>query len=304
MPDSYSSQLVVDGIITNEPGPYTVKLSQSTRVENFLLFHRDIIAGASITISDNLGNSELLIEAEPGVYKTKENGIQGVIGREYALKIEMSNGKVYESLPDKMNPVGELDSLYYEFESFLPLNDQERYGFRFYVNSQSPVQKETFLRWRFTGIFEIAAYPELHIFGNCIPDPRLCGGFVWTEFGLKRQGDCTCCTCWVTVNEKQPHVSDNQFVSNGKSKKIEVGYIPLEYFPFQAGKYRVEVQQMSLSKNAFNYWRIIQSQKEGAASLFQPPTGKIRTNIFETTGCRFQNTVINWTCFFDFRNTQ
>ena len=105
-----------------------------------------------------------------------------------------------------------------------------------------------------------------------------------TDFGFKRQGDCTCCTCWVTVNESQPHVSGNRFVSSGKLKKIEVGYIPLEYFPFQAGKYRVEVKQMSLSKKAFDYWRIIQSQKEGAASLFQPPTGKVRSNIYAKNG--------------------
>lgn len=38
---------------------------------------------------------------------------------------------------------------------------------------------------------------------------------------------------------------------------------------------------MSLSRQAFDYWRIIQAQKEGATSLFQPPTGKTVTTIFE-----------------------
>ena len=32
VPDSYSSQLVVDGAITDEPGPYTVRLTKSERV--------------------------------------------------------------------------------------------------------------------------------------------------------------------------------------------------------------------------------------------------------------------------------
>jgi len=284
VPDSYSSELVVDGLITDELGPYTVRLSRSARVEKFLPLSQQSVTGANVTISDNEGNSEVLIEKEPGIYQTKENGIQGVVGRAYSLQIKTADGKTYESEPDRMNPVGEVDSLYYRFESYLPINDQERYGFRFYADSQSPLGEDTFLRLKFTSVFEIDAYPELHIVGNCIPDPRPCGGRIFTEFGLKNVGECTCCKCWVTVNENQPYVTDNQFISGGKSKKIEVGFVPLEYFPFQLGKYRIEVKQMSLSRKAFDFWRIIQAQKEGVATLFQPPTGKIRGNIFEVAG--------------------
>jgi len=284
VPDSYSTQLVVDGVITDEPGPYTVRLTSSTKVESFLLFHKDFATGATVTIYDNVGSSELLTELSPGVYQTKENGIRGVIGREYYLRIVTSNGKVYESIPDLLGPVGELDSLYYERESFLPLNDQERYGFRFYIDAQIPSGGEAYMRWRFTGVYAIVAHPELWgrrgplPEGECIRGPLACSGI-----GSPIQV-CTCCNCWVTRYEDKPHVSDNQFVFNGKAKKVEVGYVPVEFFPFQAGKYRVEVKQMSLSRIAFDYWRIIQSQKEGAASLFQPPTGKVRSNVFSRDG--------------------
>jgi Domain of unknown function (DUF4249) len=284
VPDSYSSQLVVDGVITDEPGPYTVRLTRSVRVEKFLKLSQESVTKSNVTIFDNVGNSEGLVEKEPGVYQTKANGIQGVVGREYSIKIETAEGKVYESEPDRMNPVGEVDSLYYQFESYLPIKDQERYGFRFYADSQSPPGEDAFLRLQFTRVFEIDAYPELHTAGNCIPDARPCSGRIDTEFGLKDVGECTCCKCWVTVNENQPFVSDNQFISGGKSKKIEVGYVPLEFFPFQLGKYRVEVKQMSLTRKAYDFWRIIQSQKEGVATLFQPPTGRIRGNIYSTTG--------------------
>ena len=288
VPDSYSSQLVVDGVITDEPGPYTVRLTSSTKVESFLLFHRDFTTGATVTIYDNGGNSELLTEISPGVYQTKENGIRGVIGREYYLRIITSNGKVYESIPDLLSPVGKLDSLYFERESFLPLNDQERYGFRFYIDAQSPPDNDTYVRWKFTGVYEINAYPELYgrKIGqtDCVRGPLPCSGLIFSGAGYQRLEDCSCCKCWVTRYEDQPHVSDNQFVYNGEAKKVEIGYVPVEFFPFQAGKYRVEVKQMSLSRIAYDYWRIIQSQKEGAASLFQPPTGKIRSNVFSRDG--------------------
>lgn len=291
VPDSYSSQLVVDGEITDEPGPYTVHLSRSARVEKFFLQFSKGVEGAKITIADDVGNSETLNEKEAGTYETKANGIRGVVGRTYSIKIETTDGKVYESIPDKMKPVGDVDSLYYEFESYLPLNDQEQYGFRFYIDAKGLPNIANLVRWKFTGVFEIEAEPQLHTKpcggGPCCPDPRPCSGFKLSELDLTtliRVGLCTCCTCWVTRKEDKPHVSDNQFVSNGNVTKLEVGFIPLEYFPFQKGKYRGEIKQMSLSKEAFDYWRIIQAQKEGATSLFQPPTGKIRSNVFEKNG--------------------
>ena len=291
VPDSYISQLVVDGLITDELGPYTVRLTKTTRIEKFLEFNQEYVVGASVTIYDDIGNKEVLEEKEDGVYQSRANGMQGVIGREYSIVIKTKDGKVYESVPDKMSSVGELDSLYYEFESYLPLNDQTRYGFRFYIDANGLPDIDNLVRWKFTGVFEIDAYPELHTTpctaGPCCPDPRPCSGFKVSQLDgetLLRVGECTCCTCWVTKEEDKPHVSDNQFVSNGDVKKLEVGFVPLEYFPFQKGKYRGEIMQMSLSKQAFDYWRLIQAQKEGAASLFQPPTGKIRSNIFEKNG--------------------
>ena len=74
IPDSYSSQLVVDGLITDEPGPHTVTLSLASPIEDFLEFRKKIVA-KSVTIIDNVGNSELLEEVEKGVYQTSVGGI-------------------------------------------------------------------------------------------------------------------------------------------------------------------------------------------------------------------------------------
>ena len=287
VPDSYSSQLVVDGLVTDEQGPYTIKLSKATRVEKFLLLNTEVVSNARITISDNAGTSEILTEMEPGTYQTKVSGIHGVVGRSYSVKIETKDGRIFESIPDTMSPVGELDDLYYEFESYLPLNDQTRYGFRIYIDASGVPDMDNLVRWKFTAVAEVDADPKLHVYDSkgCSPDPPICSGWISGEFGLQKVSEnCTCCTCWVTRYEDKPHVSDNRFVSNGKAKRIEVGYIPLEYFPFLKGKYRAEVKQMSLSKEAFAYWQLILSQKDGAASLFQPPTGKIRSNLFEKNG--------------------
>ncbi len=46
-------------------------------------------------------------------------------------------------------------------------------------------------------------------------------------------------------------------------------------------KYRVQVEQMSLSANAYNYWNSVRNQKDAINSLFQPITGQIKANISE-----------------------
>jgi len=289
VPDSNASQLVVDGVITDEPGPYTVKLSLTSSVDGFLKFNKSITA-KQVTLFDNAGNTEVMNEIETGTYQTKPNGMQGVVGREYFIRIETRDGKIYESLPDRMNPVGSVDSLYFEFESYQPLNEQTQYGFRFFADGSGLSEGDNLVRWKFASVFELNTDPKLRLVPcpggaacSC-PEPPPCSGWIVGPFDLVQVGDCTCCTCWVTRNEVKPQVGNDQFTAQRKAKKVEVGYIPLDYYPFQKGKNRAEVKQMSLSRAAYEYWKIIQSQKEGAASLFQPPSGKTVTTIFEKNG--------------------
>ena len=286
--------IVVDGLITDEPGPYTVQITQASTLDGFLKY-RKFLSAKSVTIFDNAGNSEQLKEAEIGVYKTKENGIRGVIGREYAIRIETKDGLVYESVPDKINPVGEIDELNYTLDAFQPIDSPTEYGFRVYVNAHGVPETDNLFRWKFTGTYEINTNPEHHTSyrtpicfspEGCCPDPRPCSGLILNQIGIiQLESACTCCVCWVNQFQDKPYVSDTRFLSNGMFKNIEVAYIPIEYWPFQV-KYRIEVKQMSLSPVAYTYWTAIQAQKEGAASLFQPPTGKLRTNIFEKNGSR------------------
>ena len=290
IPKSTTSQLVVEGVITDEPGPYTVKLSQASPADGFLKFTKPVTA-RRVTLLDNAGNAEVMSEIETGTFQTKPNGTKGVIGHEYYIRIETQDGKVYESLPDKLNPVGSLDSLYYEFESIESLNEETQYGFRFFIDSRGLPEGNDLLRWKFTSVFELDTEPMLRLIpcrngAPCAcPAPPECSGWVVTRQGdVVKVGDCTCCTCWITRPETKPHLGDYQFAANRQGKRIEVGYIPLDYFPFLKGKNRAEVVQMGLSRQAYDYWKTIQVQKEGAASLFQSPAGKLTTTIFEKNG--------------------
>ena len=112
--DSNSNQLlVVDGKITNFPGPYTVKLSLSSTLLDTAFIPQTL---AKVTILDDQGNQEVLIENYPGIYQTSLGGIQGVIGRSYKINIVLNNGNTYESDYEKLLSPVEIEDVLYEQE--------------------------------------------------------------------------------------------------------------------------------------------------------------------------------------------
>ncbi|MDQ3110570.1 MAG: DUF4249 domain-containing protein [Bacteroidota bacterium] len=106
--NSKDPQLVIEGNISDQPGPYTVSLTQTVNFSAGNSF--PVVSGASVTISDNASNSEVLVETSPGIYQTTI--LQGVPGRTYYLNV-VANGKTYTS-ESRMPARITLDSLLLE----------------------------------------------------------------------------------------------------------------------------------------------------------------------------------------------
>ncbi|MFA5818064.1 MAG: DUF4249 domain-containing protein [Bacteroidales bacterium] len=90
--NSASPQLVIEGNISDLPGPYSVRLSKTVNFNKTNLFPP--ASGAIVKISDNTGNSEILTETSPGLYSTSL--IQGTPGRTYTLTVTYEE-KIYEA---------------------------------------------------------------------------------------------------------------------------------------------------------------------------------------------------------------
>jgi hypothetical protein len=103
--NSVSPQTVVQANISNQPGPYTVLLSQSVNFSDPNVFPP--VTGAFVTISDNLGNKDTLKESPPGTYTGDK--LTGTPGRTYTLSIT-TNGKNYTSVSTMPSPVA-IDTL-------------------------------------------------------------------------------------------------------------------------------------------------------------------------------------------------
>jgi hypothetical protein len=85
-------QLVIEGNISDQPGPYYVILTKSRLYNDDNSFTG--ITGATVVLSDDAGNSDTLTSSIDGLYQT--NTIQGVVGRTYHLQVT-AEGKTYDS---------------------------------------------------------------------------------------------------------------------------------------------------------------------------------------------------------------
>jgi hypothetical protein len=80
-------KIVIEGLITDRPGPYIVTISNSGSYFNQPVLPP--VSGAWVTISDNIVSVDTLQEMMPGVYVTSK--IHGNPGRTYTLKVVSDN---------------------------------------------------------------------------------------------------------------------------------------------------------------------------------------------------------------------
>lgn len=152
--NSSDPRIVIEGNVTDQPGPYLVRLNQSINFSDPNIF--PAVTGARVIISDNMGNKDTLTESSAGMYYTKT--LQGVPGRTYTLNIE-TNGKQFEAvsyMPAFVNldsitflksafgsPNGE-DEIYVPSPRFLdPLSEKNFY--RFIVTLNDSIDKGIFV---------------------------------------------------------------------------------------------------------------------------------------------------------------
>lgn len=106
-----NNRLVVAGEITNEPGPYSVRLTRSTSY--FYNQPAPAELGAKVTISDGVQTLVLTDDDNDGTYWT-DSSARGVPGRTYTLDIELTNGETYTAV-DHMPIPNRFDTIYYEY---------------------------------------------------------------------------------------------------------------------------------------------------------------------------------------------
>jgi hypothetical protein len=294
-----STEVTIVGYISDQPGPYEVRVTnvfdidskQSTKVG---------LRVKLIELSDNVGNKEELSYQGDGIYLTSANGMQGIPGGVYKLKIEFFDGRVYESIPDTILSTGIVDSVYHTYREEMNPAGVPSYGYDIYFNASKGLSPSSRFLWKATSTYQVDTNPELNRRKcdsppppcsspnqNCgCPAPLPCSGYVLrpgTNTELDYIKPCECCSCWVNIYNSVPILSDGQYVQNGQYFSVMANYVPITKYTFMY-KVRNEISQFSLTNNSYNFWKAIRDQKEANGSLFEPVSGKIPINFIQLKG--------------------
>ena len=268
-------RLVVNGLITNEPGPYTVKLNKTYHYGEYFGEADPSVSGATLTISDDAGNSETLTEAKPGTYITQSNGIRGVIGRKYTLRIKLKNGQQYVSSAEILRAVPDIKAVSKKLVQIHEIDNQGTEvvtnALEIQVDAQDPASEKNYYRWDWTGTFEVITQPE----DFTTIDPR-------TGLPVKKPKPC-CSQCWVTKHNNNINVAEDRLFDGNLLAGHKVAVVPATPF-YLASRYHIEIRQYSLSQAAYDFWQMVDMQSSGNGSVQDPAPANAVSNIKSAGG--------------------
>ncbi|MFN8344433.1 MAG: DUF4249 domain-containing protein [Spirosomataceae bacterium] len=251
-------KLVIDGLITDQPGPYKIRLQYSYPYTNQNSVNT--IGGATVVITDDLGATEKLIDRGQGLYETSATGIRGKVGREYRITIKTPNGKTFESEPELLKPVAEFGKFYTEYQE---TNTSTMRGqFNMFIDVKDPDSPDDFYRWKWTH------YEELNYCLQTVTTSAI--GVV-----IATRNKC-CEPCWKIEACNGCIILANDRLTNGKTiTKIPLGKIPYD----DITGYFVLFEQSSLTEEAYRFWKGVDSQINNSGGIFDLPAATVIGNV-------------------------
>jgi len=262
--DEYESLLVVDGLITDEPVPYTIKLSRTFQNEEALLV---AVSSAKVSVQDENGNITVFQEKDPGIYRSDSINFTGRVGGTYTLNIKTNDGLEYESDPCLMTGVPEIDSIYFAFDrELINHGTEEEEGIRIYLDASNKNEVCKYFRWEFDEVWKFQIlYPVEYKY--------LGGGKVEIKPVIENQ------ICWKyrksneiiihsTESQQTGHISRQaiKFVASGKSDRLR-------------RQYSIQVKQYSLSQSEYEFWNNLEQVSESGGDIFEKIPFSVIGNI-------------------------
>jgi len=261
--DKYENRLVVDGGITDQPGPYTIRLSLSSSIDSAI--YKPFV-NCELVINDEEGTSETLNEVEPGVYMTNIDGIKGETGKSYQLTIHTPSDRVYRSGFEELLAGEKIDSVYGRIEyREVEEYDYNLQGYQFYVDTKLAEKDTNNYLWRLEATFHYQSdYTIRWIFD---------GELNWFH------GPDSLFNCWKTYVVEDFFSMSTRSLSTPKIVAYPLHFVNTETRQLSV-KYSLLVRQYTLNQNAFKFWDALREQNASSASLYAVQPYQIRGNIY------------------------
>jgi hypothetical protein len=265
--------LVVEGLITDASGPFSIRLSSSIPVYDKWNIVGDFlpVSGAEVQINDDRGNSYLLFEKNAGWYETEEKDLKGIPGHTYTLTISTPDGMQYESSPVLMYKVPEIDSVYHEEIAITYFDGETTHmenWLNILVNTRTEGNEITYFKWEFEETWEFEMPEYIEVWHGPEGPPTWEAIYVEEE---KRH-------CWVSDSSRsiliKSTVDNNENAINGFILK-SIGP-PDDRLNI---KYSIRVKQYVVNRDMYNFFKRIRESNEETGGIYERVPARITGNI-------------------------
>ncbi len=268
--------LVVEGLITNETGPFSIRLTSTVPVYDYqnIIENSRPVTGAEVQIVDDKGNIYLLFEYDAGRYETEEKDLEGIPGNTYTLMVTTQDGKQYQSSPELMKEGPEIDRVHYQeikrthFDLETPYEEN---WLNILVDSKAPGKDITYFKWDFeeTWEFEMPAYIEVwHGTGEGDPPPT------WESIDIDEEKKY----CWVTESSSSILIKSTVDDPSNEVRSFILQSIGPQHDRLNI-KYSILVKQHVISRDFYNYFKRIREANEETGGIYEKTPAQILGNI-------------------------
>lgn len=255
IPTEYYS-IVVDAFITDDSVSNYVIIKEPT----YDTYAADTyVSGAHVSVTDDLGTETIFRETDHGFYYPDNLSFKGQVGRAYTLHIKTSDGNRYESYPSMMYPVSEISNVKYEQDIGIAADGSIVDGIKIIAESDS-LLTGGYQRWTFTETWKINVQEPIRETktGEPVDIPLI---------------------CWATNKSNDINVHEISS-SNEDLHNVTINFLnPSESDRF-LDRYCIEVNQLSVSQEEYEYWRKIEKLGSLNQSVFAEQPYTVNGNIF------------------------
>lgn len=261
--ENYEKVLVVEGKISNVPGPYTVTLGYTYPIEEN---NGAKVTDATVWITDDQNNTYTYTHVSNGVYQSP-NTLTGVAGRSYTLHIETAEGKRYTTDSEKMLIAPEIDSIYGKYAQTIDEELQQKVtGIQFYIDSDNDGNEARHFRYEWEDAYKIIT-------------PYQAAYDINREDSTIYRLDTAKGICYKEGKSIGLNFGSSVGTVSNKMLEFPVRFIN-EEDQYLRTRYSLLVRQFAISESAYLFYKKLKENNESGGSLFDKQTGSVFGNVY------------------------
>ncbi|MBD2754231.1 DUF4249 domain-containing protein [Spirosoma validum] len=281
-----SNLMVMNGIITDLAEPQTITISRSR--PNADSSATTPVTKASVNLIVNGTTTIPLSETQSGTYQLPGD-FKGQIGNTYQLRFQTSDGITYESSVETMVAVPPISRAYDQLSTksatlAVDIGDTTVPASEVYIDYQDPPGQANFYLWRWR------EYEPQDWCASCLH-----GRYVVQDVGPVGNGeikvlgcvndtamrsyslyDYVCRTqCWDILYSTSINVFSDVYTNGKPQFGHKIAFLPI----YQRNPALIVIEQLSLSANAYRYYKLFAEQTQNTGTLADSPPAPISGNI-------------------------